>query len=310
MSSVLSRPHISAGLAQISLAGVLWGTGGLAVQVVRENAPLSPLTITAYRTAIAAVVLLVALLALRQGAQLRRLIAAHPRRVAVVGLATGTYQGLYFSAVVAVGVTVATVIALGLAPVLLTTVGAARDRAWPRGATVVTVAAALTGLLLVSVTSGAGATGPHPGLGVLAALGSGVAYAAATALGEPLARGHDPLALSTAATAMGTAALVPAALLVVHLGGGAVTTVDPTALGTLFYLGAATMALAYWLLYAGLRTTTSATAVVATLLEPVTAALVAAVFLDERLGTTGVLGTLLILVAVASLRPAGGPDRA
>ena len=41
---------------------------------------------------------------------------------------------------------------------------------------------------------------------------------------------------------------------------------------------------------------------VATLLEPVTAAIVAALFLDERIGPLGVAGGVLILLAVAGLR--------
>ena len=61
------------------------------------------------------------------------------------------------------------------------------------------------------------------------------------------------------------------------------------------------VALAYGLLYAGLRTTPSSAAVVASLLEPVTAALVAAAVLDERIGWTGGLGVLLVLAAVAGL---------
>ena len=70
---------------------------------------------------------------------------------------------------------------------------------------------------------------------------------------------------------------------------------------TLLYLGVFTMALAYGLFYVGLRTTTGSSAVIATLLEPVTATVVAALFLDERLGALGVVGTLLILAAVAGL---------
>ncbi|MFA6576507.1 MAG: DMT family transporter, partial [Nocardioides sp.] len=66
--------------------------------------------------------------------------------------------------------------------------------------------------------------------------------------------------------------------------------------------GVLTMALAYGLLYAGLRTTPGSSAVIATLLEPVTAAIVAALFLDERIGALGVAGAVLILVAVAGLR--------
>ena len=97
------------------------------------------------------------------------------------------------------------------------------------------------------------------------------------------------------ATTAGAIALVPAALIM----GGPLTTSDPVALGALAYLGVVTMALAYGLLYAGLRTTSSTAAVIASLLEPVTAAIVAAVFLDERVGAIGVLGIVLVLAAVA-----------
>jgi len=67
------------------------------------------------------------------------------------------------------------------------------------------------------------------------------------------------------------------------------------------YLGVATMALAYVLLFAGLRTTPSRMVVVATLLEPVTAVLIAFLFLGERLTAAGLLGALLILAAIGSL---------
>ncbi len=155
---------------------------------------------------------------------------------------------------------------------------------------------ALTGLVLVSGAAGVGETGPHPVAGVLAALASGSAYAVATAVGEPLARRTHPLVLTTATTVCGACGLVPVAL----LAGGPWTTTDPVALATLLYLGAVTFALAYGLLYAGLRTTSSSAAVVATLVEPVTAAVVAAAFLDERLGPVGVLGIVLVIAAIAA----------
>lgn len=287
------------GLLQVCLAGVLWGTGGLAVQVVREHAPLSPLTISGWRTGVAALVLLAVVLARSRLADVVRLLRAEPWRVVAVGLCTAAYQALYFASVVLVGVTVSTVVSLGLAPVLLVLRDAVVARRRPAGA--LPVLAALAGLVLVSGTAGLGETGPSPLLGVLAAVGSGTAYAAATALGEPVARRADPLVLTTATTVVGAVGLVPVALL---LGGPAGTT-DPVALATLVYLGALTFALAYGLLYAGLRTTASSAAVVATLIEPVTAGLVAAAFLGERLGLPGVLGMVLVLGAIASLgRPA------
>ncbi|WP_435747295.1 DMT family transporter [Nocardioides sp. SYSU DS0663] len=290
------------GLLQVALAGVLWGTGGLGVQVVREHVAMSVLTISAWRMGIAALVLVGAVLLLRRAGALRRLVRERPGRLVAVGVSTATYQALYFGAVVTVGVTVATVVSLGLAPVALTAVDSLRSRRAPAPDRLAVLAAALTGLVLVSVTSGHGSTGPEPVLGVALAVASGLTYALATALGEPLARASGPLPLTTATTTVGAVALLPTAFVT-----GPVTTTDPVALLTLAYLGVLTMALAYGLLYAGLRTTDPAAAVVATLLEPVTAAVAAAVLLGERLGPGGLAGTALILAAVAGLsRPTGG----
>ncbi len=233
-----------------------------------------------------------------------QVLARSPVRAGGVGLLTGAYQGLYFVSVVAVGVTVSTVVSLGLAPVLLTGVTSLRTRTAPSPRAAAVVVAALAGLVLVAGSSGAGITGPHPLLGILTALGSGTAFAAATALGEPLARAADPLAIAAVTTTVATLGLAPLALGTAAIGGSAVVTTDPAALLILLYLGAITMALAYGLLYAGLRTTTSSTAVVATLLEPVTAAAMAALFLGEALRPAGVVGSLLILLALAgSARP-------
>ncbi|MFI2707805.1 EamA family transporter, partial [Nocardioides sp. CER28] len=81
----------------------------------------------------------------------------------------------------------------------------------------------------------------------------------------------------------------------------------PVVTGWLLYLGVATMAGAYLLLYAGLRSVPAHTATLASLLEPVTAALVAGVVLDERIGLVAIVGVVLVLVAVAGLGRTG-PD--
>lgn len=296
-----SSPLPRLGLVQVSCTGILWGTGGLAVVLVRRHAELSALTISAYRTGIAAVVVLAVVLALRRLPGVRRVITRSPVRAVGVGLLTGAYQGLYFVSVVAVGVTVSTVVSLGLAPVLLTGAASWRTRTAPSPRAAAVVAAALVGLVLVAGSSGTGTgtTGPQPLLGILAALGAGTAFAAATALGEPLARSADPLAITAVTTTVATLGLAPLALTTAAIGGSPVVTTDPAALLILLYLGAVTMALAYGLLYAGLRTTTSSNAVVATLLEPVTAAAVAALFLGEALRPAGAVGSLLILLALA-----------
>lgn len=288
------------GLVQISAAGVLWGTGGLAVQLIRDITPMSVLTISAYRMLIAAAVLVAVLAVLRQLSGVVSLLRERPVHAVLVGVSTATYQALYFGAVVSVGVTVATVVSLGLAPLLLSVSESVSRRSVPSASDLAVLSSALTGLVLVSAFAGSDDTGPHPGLGVMAAVGSGTAYALTTVLGRPLAQSTRPLALTTTTTTIGALALLPLGLLS-GLTGSPLGTADPEAVGILVYLGVLTMALAYGLLYSGLRTTPGSAAVIATLLEPVTAAVVAALFLDERIGVPGWIGTALILVAVAGL---------
>lgn len=288
------------GLLQVCAAGVLWGTGGLAVQVIREDVAMDSLTISAYRVLIAAVALVALVLITGRWRATRALMARSPGHVAVVGSLTALYQALYFASVVAVGVTVATVVSLGLAPVLLTIHEAVTSRRRPSVSSLAVVSAALTGLVLVSVSSESGATGPHPVLGVVLAIASGSTYAAATTIGRPLAQASDPFALVTATTSVGALVLLPFGL-IASRGDAVLVTGDTEVLVWLVYLGVATMALAYGLLYAGLRHTTGSAAVIATLLEPVTAAVAAAALLDERLTGLGIAGTLLILAAVAGL---------
>jgi len=298
---VSPSPAARIGLLQISLAGVLWGTSGLAVQLIREVTPMSALVISAYRMAIAAVVLGAAVLALRQLSGITRLLRESPGHTVLVGVSTAAYQALYFASIVNVGVTVATVVSLGLAPVLLTVGESLHDHRWPGTRRVLVLTAALAGLLLVSIGAGSVGTGPHPALGVLAATGSGTAYALTTVVGRPLARRAGPLTLTTTTTTVGALALLPLGV-ASGLAGSPVVSADPVVIVALACLGVLTMALAYGLLYAGLRTTSGSSAVIATLLEPVTAAVVAALFLDERVGALAVTGVVLILVAVAGLR--------
>jgi DME family drug/metabolite transporter len=300
MSSHLSHPR---GLAEVAAASALWGTGGLAVQLVREQAPLSAVTISAWRMALAALVLLVVLVAVRRVGELAALARARPRQLLAVGVGTAAYQGFYFVSVTQVGVAVATVVSLGLAPVLLTVAESVRRRRTPARSRLAVLGAALTGLVLVSLAGSEAATGPSPVSGVLLAVASGTTYALTTVAGGSVSREAHPVVLTSGMTLVGAAVLVPATALV----DGPWVTADPVALAWLVYLGALTMAVAYVLLYSGLRVTEPSTAVTASLIEPVTAAVVAAIVLEEPLGPMAVVGIALVLGAVAGLgRPTTG----
>ncbi len=289
------------GLLLVCLAGVLWGTIGPAVPLAVEASGLSPLTVGALRGVVAAVVLLAAV---ASAGRLRRCwVLARPqwRRVVAVGVLTATFQQLFFVAVIWAGVSITTVVCLGFAPALLLVVGSVRTRRPPAPAAMLTVTVAVVGLLLVSVVGSEGPAGPRPLLGVLAALGAGAAYGFSAEAGAPLSRRLDTLTMTTATMVVAAGVLLPLGLGLPLLAGEPVWTTDPASWAWIVYLGVVTMAVAYALLFTGLRTTSSGTAVVASLLEPVTAVLLAVTFLGERLTPAGVLGSALILLAIATL---------
>ena len=133
--------------SQITVAAVLWGTTGVAVTLLGELTTRTPTTIGFYRLAVAAA----ALAAVCRAGRLVRVFRRAPGTLLATGVLLGVYQALYFIAVDAAGVSVATVVSLGLAPVVTTLWEAVRDRVRPGAGTVATVAGAL--LLLAAVAA-------------------------------------------------------------------------------------------------------------------------------------------------------------
>lgn len=306
MTATTSRPTRSAriGLAQVCAAAVLWGTGGLVVTLLHERDGFGAMTVSAWRMLLAAIALGAFVVVTARVGAVVETMRSHPVLVVVVGCGTAAYQGLYFVSVLLVGVSIATVVSLGLAPILAAAWEhlAAGTRLTVREAGV--LSAALGGLVLISLAAGHGSGGPggRPVLGLVLAVAAGVTYGATTVLGHKLAQRVDAVALTTCATAAGAVLLAPF-IGVAAAAGKPVLTDDPVSLALLAYLGVATMAVSYGLLYAGLRTTSGSAATVATLVEPLSAAALAALLLGERLAWSGVLGGALILLAVVALRP-------
>ena len=282
------------GFLLVVLAALCWGTSGFSGRIVADRAGLGPLDIAWHRMAIGAVVLLLGFAATR-----RRRVAAPPLtrgtavRLALVGAGLAAYQFAYFAAVATAGVSIATLVALGLAPLLIAVGAALLGHGRPDRATVVALAVALVGLvLLVGVSAGAD-TGTTVVLGALLAVGSALGYAVVTLAGGGVPAG---IPVTLAGFVGGALLLTPLAL-----AGGLTFTGDPVALGVLLYLGAVPSALAYAMFFRGLRTVPGAVASIVTLLEPLTATALATAFLGERLQFWALIGGLLVLAAVAGL---------
>lgn len=285
-------------------AGVLWGTGGLVVTALHHRDGMGALTVSAWRMAFAALALVAFTVAMRRSGAVLATMRQHPVAAVVVGCGTALYQALYFSSVLLVGVSVATVVALGLAPVLAAAAEHVITRTTPSVREVTVLVAALAGLGLVTSSAGhaSGSGGDQPLLGLALAVASGATYAASTLLAHSIARNVEPIALTTCATTAGAVLLAPL-LAVAALRHEPLFASDATSFGLLLYLGVFTMAVSYGLLYSGLRSTRGSVATVATLVEPVAAALLAALLLGERPGWLAVVGGVLILGAVVALRP-------
>lgn len=285
----------------VSTAGILWGTIGPGVQLIHDSSGLAPLTISAYRALIAIAVLLA--FALATGRLTRAWSSARPewRRVTMVGVLTAIFQMLFFVAVVLAGVSVTTVVCLGFAPVLLLVLRSVQQRQLPSPGRALPVIVAVVGLMLVSLLGSPVEGAAPPALGILAALGSGAAYALSAEAAGPLTRRLDTLTVTTATMSVAAAVLVPSGLVLALVQGDPIASPDISSWLLIGYLGIVTMALAYALLFTGLRDTPSGSVVVATLLEPVTAVLIAVSFLGESLTISGMVGSLLILAAIASL---------
>ncbi|MER6049834.1 EamA family transporter [Streptomyces sp. NPDC001793] len=305
-----STPHsalpVGRGLVYVSLAATAWGTAGAAAALLYQGSGLGPLALTFWRT-FGGLLLLLAVRAARRprttgtadtaatpAEPLRRRVA----RAAVTGLALAVFQAAYFASVEVTGLAVGTVVTMGAGPVLIA-VGARLTMGERLGAGgILAVAGALTGLLVL-VLGGEGTATVRPA-GVGYALLAAAACAVMTLTTRRFGRGggSDPYASTLGAFAVGALCLLPFAAaegLWPHLNdlGRSVL--------LLGYIAAIPTALAYGLYFAGLAVVRAATASVISLIEPVSAAAIAVLFLGERLSAATAAGTAVLLAAVAAL---------
>jgi drug/metabolite transporter, DME family len=284
------------GFLLVVLAAALWGTSGFSGSIVLERTDLGPLDIAWHRMTVAALTLGAVHLLTRR----RRAATPVPRpsrgtviRLLLVGGGLAAYQLAYFAAVPAAGVSIATLVALGLAPLLIAVGAALLGHGRPDVATMVALTVALVGLvLLVGVSAGTDA-GTAVVLGAVLATGSALGYAVVTLAGGGVPAG---VPVTLVGFAGGALLLTPVALAV-----GLRTTTEPVSLAVLVYLGVVPSALAYAFFFTGLKTVPGAVASIVTLVEPLTATALATAFLGERLAPAALAGGLLVLAAVAGL---------
>ncbi|GAA4880065.1 DMT family transporter [Kitasatospora terrestris] len=266
-----ARADLRTGPAPVLGAAVLWGTTGTTASLAPAGAPAA--AIGCAGLALGGVLLYLTSLAGRP----RPTWTRRERWLLAAGVpAVAGYPVAFYPAVARTGVAVATVIALGSAPVFAGLLARVTGRHRPTARWAAGTAAAVLGCALLVL---GGAAGRIDLAGVLLAAAAGLAYAGYSLIGGRLIGAGRP------SDAVMGVLFGGAGLAVLPL----VLALDPRWLATgagaavAGYLALFTVFLAYRLFGYGLRRTPAATATALTLAEPAVAAVLGVVVLGERL---------------------------
>lgn len=280
----------SYGILLILLAAILWGTTGTSQALAPSGA--HPLTVGALRLAVGGAALL--LLALFHG-EVNRNCLRQPGITLVAALLVATYQLSFFKAVQATGVAVGTMVAIGSGPLFAGLLAYSVHRERPDRRWLIATTLAIAGLSVLFVPAPGSVTQVST-TGVLLALTAGASYAGYTIAIKRLLPGNSPDAVIAIVFSLGGLLLSPF-LFRADLRWA----VEPNGLLVVLHLGLVATALAYLLFARGLRSVPAVHAVTLSLAEPLTAATLGILVLNERLTLTASIGMASVLAGLVVL---------
>lgn len=284
MQSVGSVPkHISL----VLLAGVLYGTAGTAAALGPISA--TPIAVGGLRLMSGALVLFLILPLI--GASWRNLPQLFRRpTIWVMAVGAAAYQPFFFGAVDRSGVALSTLVAVGAGPIFTGILGWVILKQRPNSLWIGATGLAIFGLLLRSW----GEVDFSESLGLVLALGAGLSSAAyVVAAKVELNRGGHFVEMPTAAYLIGSVMLLP---FVLTQPLGWVGTFSGVAL--IIYLGVVTMAIANVSQVRGMKGMPPGPAATLLLADPLTATILGMLILNEKITWLGVIGMILVLVAL------------
>jgi DME family drug/metabolite transporter len=291
-----------AGLLLVMSASVLWGTGNVVARSIYDVAKTDPVSIAFFRMALSVPVLILGCLLILKGRSLHFSRHTAPFMV-LAGILVGGYQASFYASLPRIGVAIATVAALASAPVLVALFSMIFSRERPTRAVLASMGLAIIGTGLIA-SSDAGDTNTDFVGGLAFALLAGLLYAANTLVSRALAqRGAHPLQSTALGFLFGAILLFGLAL---SQPDGLATAYPQTGWLRLLYLGLIPSALGYAMFFTGMRSTHPTTASIATLAEPLSAALIAVSVLGERLSPKSLAGVALLILAMLVLTRSEG----
>ena len=297
MSTLIqTRSQSKLGVLLILCSGTLWGTIGIATEAIYRLAETNPLSIGFLRMAIASPVLICACWFMF-GKKSFYIERPDLNVMLFMGLSMALYQVFYFGAIIQIGVIIASLITLCLAPVLVVLLSIPLLGETLTKRALCALVLALFGVLLLVGVPDASAKGQTITLwGILLCLASAVGYASVTLCGRVLSNRYHPLQPITIGFTASALLLLPFAL-----ANGLVLNYPFTGWLWLLHMGLIPTTLAYLFFFYGIRHITASVAAIVMLIEPLTSTVLAWFLFGERLSSTGLVGAALLLGALGLL---------
>jgi drug/metabolite transporter, DME family len=285
----------NAGFAAVASAAVLWAASATYARTLIDRGA-APIEISAARAWIAFLVLgAVVLWRRRSGARPK---GPRPPIAVIVGfgLAIAGANYFYYSAIQRLPVAVAIVIQY-TAPALVVLWLAVAERRRPSRAVVWAIAGAIAGVALLSDLPRVLSSGDVSlsASGIVFAFGSAVAFASYIVLGERMAPAYGPEGTLTRGFGVAGAMWV----VVLAARGRPDTLLDGSLLPGVVLLGFIATVIPFMLFIWGLQRIRASRAAIVSTLEPLSAALFAYVWLDQRLDAWQFAGAALVIAAIA-----------
>lgn len=271
----------------VLLGAILWGTTGTAQTFLPDSA--HPFIISAGRSAAGGLFLLIIMVLLK-----KIKFRSWPwKQTLYAAICISLFQLLFFSSVRLTGVAVASVVAIGSAPVFSGLIEWIFLKMRPTRVWGFSTGLAIIGCMLLFVTKGEVSINPF---GVLYSLIAGIIFALYTMTSKSMLQKEEAMSVVAMTFSLSAILLTPSYFLfdVSWLN-------DAGNIGIIFYLGIATTSIAYVLYGWGLRKIPASSALTLSLAEPTTAALLGVVVVGEILSTTSWMGIGLLLGSIAIL---------
>lgn len=273
-------------------AGILWGTGALVVDILVSQHGFSPQNISFWRFAIGSMVLIAIFARHIRWRKLKPLLGT----VFFAGTAMAGYVLLWFLGIEQIGAAIPTLIALCLPPVIVTTIAIIRGQEKASLSLMAILFGAILGTVLIIFKHDESANNLQTHnliFGVIFSIGSALLYAGFSMVSGKISMALGAGSATACLSVVATLVMVPFALYQPFI-----WPADIPPQAWFLYLGVVTAALALLAFSWGAARLKPMVLTIATLLEPLTAVVLASLLLNQHLSPLQWIGGSLLLCSI------------